>query len=76
MATFEEALALWRGPALGEFAFSDFAQREIHRLDELRLETIEGRIEGLLRLGRHGAVVAELEARVDEHPLRERLRAS
>jgi streptogramin lyase len=28
----------------------------------------------LLRLGRHGAVVAELEARVDEHPLRERLR--
>ena len=74
VATFEEALALWRGPALGEFAFSDFAQREIHRLDELRLETIEGRIEGLLRLGRHGAVVAELEARVDEHPLRERLR--
>ena len=74
VATFEEALALWRGPALGEFAFSEFAQREIHRLDELRLETIEGHIEGQLRLGRHGAVVAELEARVDEHPLRERLR--
>ena len=74
VATFEEALALWHGPALGEFAFSDFAQREIHRLDELRLETIEGRLEGQLRLGRHGAVVAELEARVDEHPLRERLR--
>jgi len=74
VAIFEEALALWRGPALGEFAFADFAQREIGRLDELRLETIEGRLEGLLRLGRHGAVVAELEARVDEHPLRERLR--
>jgi DNA-binding SARP family transcriptional activator/streptogramin lyase len=74
VATFEAALALWHGPALGEFAFSDFAQREIHRLDELRLETIEGRLEGQLRLGRHGAVVAELEARVDEHPLRERLR--
>jgi DNA-binding SARP family transcriptional activator len=74
VATFEEGLALWRGPALGEFAFSEFAQREIHRLDELRLETVEGRLEALLRLGRHGAVVAELEARVDEHPLRERLR--
>jgi YVTN family beta-propeller protein len=74
VATFEEALALWRGSALGEFAFSEFAQREIHRLDELRLETIEGRLEGQLRLGRHGAVVAELETRVDEHPLRERLR--
>jgi len=74
LATFEGALALWRGPALGEFAFSEFAQREIHRLDELRLETVKGRFEGLLRLGRHGAVVAELEARVNEHPLRERLR--
>jgi DNA-binding SARP family transcriptional activator/streptogramin lyase len=74
VATFEEALGLWRGAALGEFAFAEFAQREIHRLDELRLETVEGRIEGLLRLGRHGAVVAELESRVDEHPLRERLR--
>ena len=29
---------------------------------------------GAAPLGRHGAVVAELEARVEEHPLRERLR--
>ena len=74
LATFEEALGFWRGPALGEFAFAEFAQPEIHRLEELRLETIEGRIEGLLRLGRHEAVVAELQTRVEEHPLRERLR--
>ena len=74
LATFDEALALWRGPALAEFAYADFAQREIHRLEELRLETIEGRFESMLRLGRHGAVVAELEACVDEHPHRERLR--
>ena len=74
--TFGEALALWRGPALAEFAFAEFAQREIRRLEELRLETVEGRIEAMLRLGRHGAVVAELETRVAEHPLRERLAAS
>src|SRR6185503_7832943 len=52
----------------------DFAQREITRLEELRLETLEGRFEAMLRLGRHGAIVAELETRVTEHPLRERLR--
>ena len=74
LSTFEDALALWRGPPLDEFAFSEFAQREIQRLEELRLETVEGRVEALLRLGRHGAVVAELRTRVDEHPLRERLR--
>src|SRR5262245_3555338 len=70
LATFDRALALWRGPALVEFAFADFAQREIARLEELRLETLEGRFEAMLRLGRHGAIVAELEARVAEHPLR------
>ena len=74
LVTFERALAFWRGPALVEFAFADFAQREIRRLEELRLETVEGRFEAMLRLGRHGAVVAELETRVAEHPLRERLR--
>ena len=74
LARFEDALALWRGQALGEFAFAEFAQREAQRLEELRLETVEGRIEAQLRLGRHGAVVAELQTRVDEHPLRERLR--
>jgi DNA-binding SARP family transcriptional activator len=74
LVTFERALAIWRGPALVDFAFADFAQREIRRLEELRLQTVEGRFESMLDLGRHGAVVAELETRVAEHPLRERLR--
>ena len=74
LVTFERALAIWRGPALADFAFANFAQREIRRLEELRLETVEGRFEAMLQLGRHGAVVAELETRVAEHPLRERLR--
>jgi len=33
-----EALGLWRGPALAEVAFDDFAQAEIRRLTELRLD--------------------------------------
>lgn len=70
----ESALALWRGTPLAEFAFEDFAQREIQRLTELQLEATEDRFEALLQLGRHGGLVAELEALVGAHPLRERLR--
>jgi DNA-binding SARP family transcriptional activator len=69
-----EALALWRGPALADFAYDDFAQREIERLDELRLVAVERRIDLELALGHHGDLVPELEALVRAHPLRERLR--
>ena len=70
----ESALALWRGSVLTEFAFDDFAQPEIRRLEELRLEVIEDRADALLRLGRHVRLVSELEPLVAAHPLRGRLR--
>ncbi len=68
-----EGLSLWRGPPLAEFAFQRFAQAEIARLEELRLASLEERIERDLARGRHAELVAELEALVKEHPLRERL---
>jgi DNA-binding SARP family transcriptional activator len=68
------ALALWRGPALAEFAFDDFAQAEIRRLEELRLVAHGERIDADLELGRHGDVIGELEALTREHPLRETFR--
>jgi DNA-binding SARP family transcriptional activator/DNA-binding beta-propeller fold protein YncE len=70
----DEALGLWRGQALAEFAFDDFARDEIERLEELRLCATEDRIEALLRVGRHGEIVGGLGALVTSHPLRERLR--
>jgi DNA-binding SARP family transcriptional activator/pimeloyl-ACP methyl ester carboxylesterase len=70
-----EALALWRGPALTEFASEPFAQHEGARLEELRLAALESRLEADLALGRHRAVVSELEALTGQHPLRERLRS-
>jgi len=73
--TLRAALALWRGPPLSDFASEPFAQREIARLEELRLAALEERIEADLALGRHGELVPELEALVREQPLRERLRA-
>jgi predicted ATPase/DNA-binding SARP family transcriptional activator len=75
-ALLREALALWRGAALADFAYEPFAQTEIARLDELRLVGLEERIEADLVLGRFAELVPELEALVVEHPLRERLRAA
>ena len=73
-ATLAEALALWRGPALADFAFAEFAQAEIGRLEELRLATLEDRLEADLAYGRAAELVPELESLCEEHPLRERLR--
>src|SRR5918994_2031305 len=74
-AWLREALGLWRGPALDEFAYEPFAQAAIAELEELRLAALEERLEADLALGRHAELVAELEGLVAEHPLRERLRA-
>jgi len=71
---FGEALALWRGPALDDVAYDDFAQGEIARLDELRAVCVETRAEARLALGQHAELVPELEALVAENPRRERLR--
>jgi DNA-binding SARP family transcriptional activator len=71
---YAEALSLWRGPSLAEFAYQPFAQTERARLEELRLVCKEDQLELELHAGRHGDMVAELEALVSEHPLRERLR--
>jgi DNA-binding SARP family transcriptional activator len=69
-----DALALWRGPALADFAYESFAQAAIARLEEIRLAAVELRIDADLALGRHDELIGELEALVAEHPLRERLR--
>ena len=71
-----EALSLWRGAPLAEFSSQRFAEREIARMEELRLACVEERIECDLDAGGHAELIAELEALVAEHPLRERLRAA
>ncbi|MDX1691832.1 MAG: AfsR/SARP family transcriptional regulator, partial [Acidimicrobiia bacterium] len=71
-----DALGLWRGPALADFTYEEFAQDEIRRLDEARLRALETRVEADLALGRHADLVGELERLIADHPLREGLRAS
>jgi DNA-binding SARP family transcriptional activator len=69
-----QGLALWRGPALAEFA-EPFASHEGARLEELRAAALEWRVEADFALGDHGDVVGELESLIVRHPLRERLRS-
>ncbi|MBO3746547.1 winged helix-turn-helix domain-containing protein [Streptosporangiaceae bacterium NEAU-GS5] len=72
-ARLDEALALWRGPALADVTEAPFAAAQATRLEDLRLAAVEDRAEARLELGRHGEVAAELRATAAAHPLRERL---
>ncbi len=74
-ALYEQALGLWRGPALPEFAAQAWAVPEITRLTELRLTATEERIDADLAAGRHAELVSELDGLVAVHPLRERVHA-
>jgi DNA-binding SARP family transcriptional activator len=73
-ADLNDALRLWRGRPLADFAYEAFALTEIARLEELRLSCLEERIDADLGRGHHAELSAELEALVVAHPLRERLR--
>lgn len=66
------ALGRWRGDALQEFVFDEFARGEIARLEELRIAAVDDRIEADLLSGRSRELVGELESLRESHPLRER----
>ena len=76
VTTLAQAAALWRGATLAHLELFGYAYEEIRRLEELRIATIEARIDGELELGHGQDLVAELGALIREHPYRERLRAS
>jgi DNA-binding SARP family transcriptional activator/ABC-type glycerol-3-phosphate transport system substrate-binding protein/tRNA A-37 threonylcarbamoyl transferase component Bud32 len=68
-----EALALWRGRAFEDFTYEAFAHAEIARLEELRLEAVELRVDADLERGLARELISELESLVRQHPLNERL---
>ncbi|TVT54692.1 transcriptional regulator [Amycolatopsis rhizosphaerae] len=68
------ALSLWSGPALtGVTGFP--VESEAARLEEERLTAYEMRTALQLEQGQHGPLISELAAMVQEHPLREQVRA-
>ncbi len=73
LLTLREALALWRGDALGEFRAIETCDTEARRLEEMRLVAVEDRLDAELATGASSEVVAELESLVAQHEFRERL---
>jgi len=71
---YREALAVWHGPALAEWGEQPWARAIAVRLEEERLAALEFRLAHDLDAGLASAVIGELGALVEEHPLRERLR--
>jgi DNA-binding SARP family transcriptional activator len=73
LAPMDDAIGLWRGQALGEFAGAGWADREAARLEALHVRALQCRYDALLDLDRAVEAVAELDALVRAHPLDERL---
>ena len=73
VALLDQALALWRGPALVDTASEELRRRLCAGIEETRLCAIEDRFDSLLRLGRHHEIVGETATLIEEHPTRERL---
>ena len=73
LQAYDDALALWRGEPLSEFAGDQWATVEVARLTELRLAALTERAHIALALGRHHEVVADLEPFVAADPTLESL---
>ena len=71
VALLDEALSLWRGPALCDYADEQWAEAEVARLADLRDVAREQRLAARLARGEAALLVPELEALVAESSLRE-----
>lgn len=69
----DDALALWRGQPYGVFAEQDWARPAVARLDEIRSQVSERRIEALIACGSHDHALADLEPLIAAAPFREHL---
>ncbi|MEU8546229.1 BTAD domain-containing putative transcriptional regulator [Streptomyces roseoverticillatus] len=76
VAMYQEALSLWRGPALADVHPSPPLQAAAHELEELRLAAVEQLAARYAQLGEHARAAAVLRAEAVAHPLRESLSAA
>jgi DNA-binding SARP family transcriptional activator len=69
---YDDALRLWRGPALGGAAIGPFVTSEVSRLDGIRLNAAEELAEVLLALGDPQAAIVALAEPIAQRPPRDR----
>lgn len=72
---FAEALDLWRGAALADVPSELLRERELPRLERLRLYAAEERVDAEIRLDRHRDALLQLHELIGQDPLCEHLRA-
>ncbi|WP_067975119.1 AfsR/SARP family transcriptional regulator [Nocardiopsis trehalosi] len=65
------ALRAWRGRPLENVAGGRLLRGHVRRLEELRVQALEQRVEARMRMGEHRALVPELRDLVAAHPLNE-----
>jgi DNA-binding SARP family transcriptional activator len=73
--TLDGALRLWRGSALVDLNPGPVLQAEVLRLDEMRKNALEHRIDAALQLGRHQEVLGELTRLAAQQPTHEGFQA-
>ncbi|MDH2427321.1 AfsR/SARP family transcriptional regulator [Sphaerisporangium sp. TRM90804] len=72
---FNQALALWRGPALVDVPVGRTLEREVVRLEETKMKALHERNEVGLRLGLHIELLSELASLSRHNPMNENLHA-
>jgi predicted ATPase/DNA-binding SARP family transcriptional activator len=70
--SYQTALELFTGAPYAEFSDRDWVRADVLRLEEMRIVAREELLSARLSLGDDRTIVADLEALVSEHPLRER----
>lgn len=71
-ALLTEALALWRGAPLADVPSDLLCQRELPRLDRLRVQATEDHVDAEMHLDRYEQLVPQLYDLIARYPLRER----
>ncbi|MDO0939358.1 BTAD domain-containing putative transcriptional regulator [Streptomyces sp. DG2A-72] len=71
--TLQQAVGLWRGAVLADLVEAGFTWPELVGLESTRVDVLEDYFEAELALGRHHAVLREIETAMEAGTLRERL---